>query len=139
MRYPVPDRRALLDEALRTTSVLWLRTDVDRPERARALWFTRLDGGVLLVCGPDEQPDPGLTNGAIVQLVLRGHDDRARAVEVDASVRLVDPGSVDWSDICSQLCAARLNLVPGVGTGERWPERWQGPDYVVAVLSPTLG
>lgn len=120
------DEQRLLDDALCKGGVVWVAGD-------KARWFAWSAGRLLLVFGPDEQPDPGIADGGTTSLVVRSRDTHQRVAEVTADVRRLSPGDPDWDDATGQLAAARLNRSVD-DAGKPWP----GAAHRVVVLTPRL-
>ncbi|MGH8792861.1 MAG: hypothetical protein ACRDXX_09470, partial [Stackebrandtia sp.] len=70
------------------------------------------------VCGPGEQPDPGLAGAQECRVALRG-DHGGRIVGFVASVSPVDPATARWEEVAATLAGKRLNAPPG-DTAARW-------------------
>ncbi|MDQ1602276.1 MAG: hypothetical protein QOE01_121 [Actinomycetota bacterium] len=122
--------RALVEEAARKSSVLWLRPASS--ERAMPAWHVWRDGAAYLVGGGLEQDVSFLSDGADVSVTLRSKDNGARLVTWVARVGEVEPGSAEWDAVVVDLHAKRLNPPDG----ERQPARWARESRVVR-LTPT--
>ncbi len=123
-------QRAILDEGLKKGALVWLQLG----SRSHARWYAWADGHVYLLTGRDEQPDPGVTPGEPVRVVVRSKDNRHRMLAFDADVSRLLPADADWSQATSELAKARLNLSSSNAAGDRWSE----PGFVLYRLDPRL-
>lgn len=131
----MPDRdaayaRALVDEACRKSSLLWLRPA--GAARATAVWHVFTDGAPHVVGGGREQPLPDFREGDEVEITVRSKDTGGRLVRGTATVHLIPPGSEAWDRVVPELHAKRLNPPDG----ENQPARWARESTVVR-LEPT--
>jgi hypothetical protein len=121
---------ALVDEALRKSSLLWLGTrSADRPV---AVWHAVTDGAAHVVGGGLEQELPDLADGDEVEVTVRSKDTGGRLVSFVAVVREVRPGDTAWDTVVADLHAKRLNPPDG----ESQPLRWARESRVLR-LQPT--
>ncbi len=125
-------RRALVDEALKKSALIWLTREP--PHREQAYWHAWVDGRAYLLTGPGEQPDPHLQEGERLRLVVRSKDTVQRLVVVDATAHRLQPADDDWGSATAALAAGRLNLPHA----EQAPARWAG-DPATAIYRLTLG
>jgi hypothetical protein len=88
---------------------------------ARPLWHVWHDDSVAVVTGGLEQPDPGLADGAEVEVILRSKENSARQLRITASAERLVPGTDTWDAAASALHPKRLNATDG----EQQPERWR--------------
>jgi len=128
--------RALVDEAARRSSVLWLRYGDD--ERARPAWHVWRDGAVFVVAeagtrvGGGEQWLPGLADARTATVICRAQDSRARLVTWQATVRPLQPRTAEWEAAAAALRSARLNASDLAGLIDRW-----ATTAVIVRLDPT--
>lgn len=112
---------ALVDEACKKSSMLWLRREAG--DRAYAAWHVWSEGTVLLVSGGIEQDLPVLADSAAgdrVVVTVRSKDSGARLVSWVGTVTRIFPGNDTWDRAAAELHAKRLNSPDG----ERQPARW---------------
>jgi hypothetical protein len=122
---------ALVDEAMKKSALIWVRTEL-RPG-GRALWHSWLNGLAYVVTGGDEQPDPGLGAGSAV-VVLRSKDTEDRLLAFRCEVSRMTADDADWAEATGDLAKTRLNL----RNASEAPRRWQDLDtYRVYRLRPT--
>jgi len=128
--YDETSQRALLDEALKKSALVWLSLD----GRSHGRWHAWLDGQVYLLTGPGEQPDPGLVEGSVVRIVVRSKDDGQHLVTADADTSQLRPSDDDWNAATAELAKLRLNLSDPAGA----PTRWADPQFTLYRLTPKL-
>lgn len=121
---------ALVDEACRKSSLVWLRPLP--ADRATAAWHVFTDGAVHVVGGGLEQQLPDLADGDEVEVTVRSKDSGARLVAFVATVRAVRPDDEAWPAVTAELHAKRLNPPDG----EAQPQRWARESRVLR-LEPT--
>lgn len=122
--------RALLDEACRKASLVWLRPV--GASHAVAVWHTYTDGAVHVVGGGREQRLPELADGAEVEVTVPSKDTRGRLVTFVATASRVRPGDEAWDTVVPDLHAKRLNPPDGEAQPRRWAE-----ESTVLRLEPT--
>ncbi|HEY6737288.1 MAG TPA: hypothetical protein VI076_00415 [Actinopolymorphaceae bacterium] len=114
--------QAIVEEACRKSSVLWLT--YDGGERPRPAWHIWADGAavVLVARAPEsaEQRLPGLTDAARATVTCRAKDGRARLIGWEARVEVVAPGTSAWDAAFAALRTERLNTTDLPTVGERW-------------------
>ncbi len=119
--------RALIDEACRKSSLVWLRPA--GADRAQGVWHVYVDGAVHLVTGGLEQPVPELTDGAEVHVTVRSKDTGGRVVTYRGTVSTISPDDQAWDTVVTELHAKRLNPPDG----EEQPARWARESRVVRI------
>ncbi len=87
---------------------------------SQALWNIWHDDAIAVVTGGIEQRDPGLVDGATVEVILRSKENRARQVAVVATVECLAPGSDAWESAATALHPKRLNPPDGEAQPQRW-------------------
>ena len=122
---------ALTAELAGKSDLVWVAVD-EHP--ARALWHVWHDDAFAVVTGGIEQTDPGLADGAEVEVILRSKENSARQLRVTASVERLEPGSEPWGAAVAALHPERLNAPDG----EAQPERWRR-ESTLWLLRPTGG
>jgi len=130
--------RALVEEAARRSSVLWVRPD--GADRARPAWHVWHDGAAYLVVarqtearpaprvaaeaasedGASEQLVPGLAQARAATVICRAKDSRARLVTWRASVTVVAPDTPEWQQAVEVLRGERLNATNATDLPTRW-------------------
>ena len=113
MNEPLPP---LIVEATKKASIVWVEV---APTPPRAMWCTWSADAVCVVCGPAEQPDPGLGDVEKCSVTCRG-DHGGRIVTFSATVDKLVPGTETWTEVAAALAAKRLNAVGD--TQQRWAE-----------------
>jgi hypothetical protein len=106
---------ALIAEATRRSSVVWVAATDEPPALVWHLWH---DGAMYLVGGGPEQRLP-VQPGDAARVVVRSKAAQAGVVaEWAATVYAVVPGSDLWDEVVPLLAAERLNAE--AGRAERW-------------------
>lgn len=154
--------RALVDEAVRRSSILWLRYGDE--DRARPAWHIWREGAVYVVAdagatgpGPagdgqggasdgeredgvgntrtgatSEQLLPGLGDATSATVTCRAQESRARLVTWQATVRRLIPRSPEWEAAAVALRAERLNATDAATVIDRW-----AAEAVIVRMDPT--
>jgi len=124
---------ALIEEATKKSSLIWLSAGGGRPQAA---WHVWLDGAAYLVTGGAEQAVPGLDeaagSAAPVTVTVRSKDKGSRAIAYLARPSRLEPGTPEWDTAVAELHAKRLNAPDG----EQQPARWARESSVTR-LEPT--
>lgn len=115
--WPVSDR-ALIDEALKKSGVIWLHTSAT--PGGQGYWHVWLDDTIYLLTGGQEQPDGGVVSEEVVTVVVRSKETTARLLSFDAVVSELRPSDPDWGAAAAALATARLNLQDTPGAPDRW-------------------
>src|SRR5215207_1725875 len=127
---------ALVAEATRKTSLLWLRLPAGAAPRAA--WHVWHDGAAYVVHGvdaaSDEQRLPGIDEAELVEVTVRSKDTGGRIVVWRARPLLVDPRDEGWEAAAQALAGERLNA----GHAETLTERWAKSAHIVR-LEPVGG
>jgi hypothetical protein len=122
---------ALIEEATKKSSLIWLSIGGRRP---RAVWHIWLDGAIYLVSGGAEQPARGLDQAAAdsapVTVTVRSKDKGGRLVTFEARPSRVEPGTEEWDAAVAELHAKRLNAPDG----EQQPARWARESSVTRLV-----
>lgn len=105
----------VIAEAVKKAQIAWVTTG---SAPAACVWCLWADEALLLVCGPGEQPDPGLAEATSCRVTMRG-DHNGRIVDFTATVRRLRPDDEAWAETAGALAAKRLNATGG-DTVERW-------------------
>ncbi len=121
---------ALVEEACRKSSILWLRPPGQK--RSVAAWHAWADGGAYVVSGGREQDLPPLPHGATVLVTVRSKDKGDRLVTWSARAVPLVTGSPEWEHVVPELHAKRLNPPDG----EAQPLRWAA-ESTITRLEPT--
>lgn len=103
---------ALVEESAKKSGLVWVN--------GQAVWHAWVDGAVVLVAGPGEQPAPGLVEGGGASVVARSRDKGGRLVRWDARVEMVAPEAEAWTVAVQELKGKRLNAPDGEAMVERW-------------------
>lgn len=115
-------RTALVEEACKKSSVLWLT--YEGSERARPAWHVWSDGAAYVVgaasAESDEQQLPGLEKTTKATVTCRSKDTEARLVTWTAEVEHLENGSPDWDEAFKALRSERLNSIDVKSLRERW-------------------
>jgi hypothetical protein len=118
----------LIEEATKKAAVAWLTVPGHRPY---AVWCLRIEDALYVVCGPGEQPAPGLAEAVAAEVTLRG-DHGGRIITWPAEVSRLDPTDARWPTVVPALAGKRLNAR---GTAEDVAARWAA-DCTVSRLTP---
>lgn len=121
---------ALIADLAGKSDLVWVTVDGRPPQ---ALWNIWHDDAIAVVTGGIEQRDPGLIDGATVEVILRSKENRARQAAVTATVESLQPGSEAWDSAASALHPKRLNPPDG----EAQPQRW-AKESALWLLRPTV-
>lgn len=121
---------ALVSEAMRRTSLVWLTYAADA--RPRPVWHAWGDGVAYVVSGGPEQPLPGIDDVDRVIVTARAKETRARLVSFVAQADSLVPWSANWQVAVEALRPARLNPAAGAALAEVW-----AAESTVTRLSPT--
>jgi hypothetical protein len=124
--------QALVDEALKKSGLIWIRTP-DSPA-GQAVWHSWLDGAIYLVTGGEEQPDPGLLDVG----VARSKETTSRLVTFAAAVEPLRPEAPDWVPAVADLAKTRLNLHDGENVPDRWATDARYRLYRLSPVGPLL-
>jgi hypothetical protein len=124
------DESALVEEAARKSSLLWL-TLPSLPQ-PRAAWHVWVDGAVVVVHEGQEQALPGLRDLAEVEISLRSKDKGGLLVRTAARVVALEPGTEGFDSAVAALHGARQSAPDG----EAQPARWAATSLVTR-LEPT--
>jgi hypothetical protein len=132
--YPTASEAAVLDEALKKSTVVWIQVPGEGGTGGRAVpvWYGILDGRVYVLTGGSEQHVPGLAEADRAVLVARSKELQSLVAEVEASVRVVPPGDPLYARVVSVLLPRRLNL----RDGEQAPDRWR-KECTLVELTPS--
>ncbi|MCL2551067.1 MAG: hypothetical protein FWE75_02865 [Actinomycetia bacterium] len=103
---------ALVEEATKKSGLVWVN--------GQALWHAWVDGAMVVVGGPGEQPLPDLRDGGAAEVTVRSKDKGGRLVSWPARVSLLAPGSEAWQAAAAELKGKRLNSPDGEGIVDRW-------------------
>ncbi|HVQ88925.1 MAG TPA: hypothetical protein VMT88_12175 [Actinomycetes bacterium] len=108
---------ALFDEVVAKADLVWV---VVAGHPARGLWHVWHDGAVAVVTDGREQPNPGLADGQLVDIIARSKATLNRVATAAATTELLDPHTDAWSAAAQALHPKRLNATDGEGQPERW-------------------
>ncbi|MEE4543389.1 hypothetical protein V2S66_15590 [Streptomyces sp. V4-01] len=103
---------ALVEEATKKSGLVWVN--------GQAVWHAWVDGALVLVGGPGEQPLPGLSEGGTATVVVRSRDKGGRLVSWQGAVSLLAPGGEPWTAAAAELKTKRLNSPDGEAITGRW-------------------
>ena len=120
--YQTGSDAAVLDEALKKSTVVWIEVPGEGGTGGRAVpaWYGVLDGRVYVLAGGSEQHIPGLAETDRAVLVARSKELQSLVAEVEASARVVPPGDPLFARVAAVLLPRRLNLRDGEQAAERW-------------------
>jgi hypothetical protein len=117
----------LIAEAMRKAAVCWLSVG---GAPAYPVWCAWADDGLQIVCGPGEQPAPGLADASTADVTARG-DHGGAIVTWCATVTRLRPDTPEWDALVPGLAARRLNSAPITELVRRWAQ-----SNVVVRLTP---
>ena len=120
--YTTGSDAAVLDEALKKSTVVWIEVPGDGGTGGRAVpaWYGTLDGRVYVLDGGSEQHIPGLAESDRVVLAARSKELQSLVAEVEASARVVPASDPLFGRVVPVLLPRRLNLRDGEQAAERW-------------------
>jgi hypothetical protein len=132
--YQTASEAAVLDEALKKSTVVWIQVPGEGGTGGRAVpvWYGVLDGRVYVLTGGSEQHVPGLAESDRAVLVARSKELQSLVAEVEASVRVVEPNDPLYARVVPVLLPRRLNL----RDGEQAPDRWR-KECTLVELTPS--
>ncbi|WP_035845507.1 pyridoxamine 5'-phosphate oxidase family protein [Kitasatospora azatica] len=110
--------RALLEEAVKKSGLLWVRAD--GAGESRPLWHAWHDGAVVVVGDGGEQPLHGLRAQGSAEVTVRSKDKWGRLVAFTAAVSVLEPGSDAWTGAVEELKGKRLNAPDTDTITDRW-------------------
>ena len=120
--YATASDAAVLDEALKKSTVVWVEVPGEGGTGGRAVpvWYGTLDGRVYVLTGGSEQHVPGLAEADRAVLVARSKEQQSLVAEVEASARVVPANDPLFARVVPVLLPRRLNLRDGEQAAERW-------------------
>jgi hypothetical protein len=120
--YTTGSDAAVLDEALKKSTVVWIEVPGEGGTGGRAVpvWYGTLDGRVYVLEGGSEQHIPGLAEADQVVLAARSKELQSLVAEVEASARVVPASDPLFNRVVAVLLPRRLNLRDGEQAAERW-------------------
>jgi hypothetical protein len=120
--YATGSDAAVLDEALKKSTVVWIEVPGEGGTGGRAVpaWYGLLDGRVYVLEGGSEQRIPGLAEADRVVLAARSKELQSLVAEVEASARVVPASDPLFGRVVPVLLPRRLNLRDGDQAAERW-------------------
>jgi hypothetical protein len=111
-----------VQEALKKSTIIWLRWRVDGVEKTMPVWFLydQKAGRTYVLSGERQQTIPGADRLRECDVIFRWKGKNARVAEIPASVRLIPPGE-EWDQVAERIAEKRLNI-PGLPeeTARRW-------------------
>jgi hypothetical protein len=110
--------RALVDEGLRRSAVLWLA--LPSAPTPRAAWYAYSDGAAYVVHEGLEQSLPGLRELATVEVTLRSKDKGSQLVRFVAQVEPIEPADPRWPAAAAELHTRRQSAPDGNAQPARW-------------------
>jgi hypothetical protein len=128
------DERAILDEAMKKSGIVWIDSEVAGRPSPRAAWYVWLDGAAYVLTGAGEQPAGALDEAPSVRVSARSKETRSLLVQwVGTPARLTsqDP---DWEQVATALAKARLNLPEPAAAPRRWAA---DPAVAIYRITPT--
>ncbi|MDQ4027216.1 MAG: hypothetical protein M3214_04085 [Actinomycetota bacterium] len=113
---------AAVQEALKKSTILWLRWTHDGVERTMPVWYL-LDnktGVIYVLSGERQQMLPGAASMRECDVILRQKGKNVQIAEIPASVRVLPLGD-EWDEAAEKIAEKRLNI-PGLPeeTAKRW-------------------
>ncbi len=119
--------------AMKKAGLVWLSW----PGRRRHVpaWFVTVDGRYVVLAGgdnADEQVLPGLAEAGVADVVVPAKPATSRLLRWQADVRVLEPGSEEWTEAAHTLRAERLNA----SDLDQQLARWRDGSELL-VLEPT--
>jgi hypothetical protein len=111
-----------VQEALKKSTIIWLRWVSDGVVRTMPVWFLydQKAQKVFVLSGERQQTIPGADRLRECDVIFRWKGNNARVAEVSAAVRALEPGP-EWDEVAERIAEKRLNI-PGLPeeTARRW-------------------
>lgn len=111
-----------VSEALKKSTIIWLRWKLDDAERTMPVWFVYDNKAdkIYVLSGERQQMIPGAERLREATVILRWKGKNARIAELPVSVRVIPPGA-EWDEVAEKVAEKRLNI-PGLPeeTARRW-------------------
>lgn len=111
-----------VQEALKKSTIIWLRWDDDGRQRTMPVWFVfdNKKSKIYVLSGERQQTIPGADSLRRCTVIFRWKGKNARIGEVPASVRVLEHGP-EWDEVAEKVAEKRLNI-PGLPeeTAKRW-------------------
>jgi len=111
-----------VSEALKKSTIIWLRWKDDGIERTMPVWFVydNKKDKIYVLSGERQQQIPGAERMRDATVILRWKGKNARVAEIPADVRVIEPGP-EWDEVAEKVAEKRLNI-PGMPeeTARRW-------------------
>jgi hypothetical protein len=111
---------APVQEALKKSTIVWLRWERDGEAHTMPVWFVNDKGRIYVLSGERQQTIPGAEELTECDVIIRWKGKNARIAEIPAEVRVLEPGP-EWDQAAEKIAEKRLNI-PGVpeDTAKRW-------------------
>lgn len=111
-----------VQEALKKSTILWLRWDDNGTERQMPVWYVydQKVGKIYVISGERQQLIPGAERLRSADVIFRQKGKNVRLAEIPATVRVM-PKDDEWNERAEKLAEKRLNI-PGLpeATARRW-------------------
>ncbi len=109
-------------EALKKSTIMWLRWNLNGTERSMPVWYVydNKTEKIYVLSGERQQTIPGAERLREATVVLRWKGKNSQVAEIPADVRVLEHGE-QWDEIAEKIAEKRLNI-PGLPeeTAKRW-------------------
>lgn len=110
-----------VQEALKKSTILWLRWRDRDAERTMPVWFLNDKGRLFVLTGERQQTIPNAASLRRCDVILRWKGKNSRIAELPASVHLLEKNQ-EWLEVAEKIAEKRLNIP---GAPEETARRWQ--------------
>ncbi|MDQ4096038.1 MAG: hypothetical protein M3174_07540 [Actinomycetota bacterium] len=121
-----------VQEALKKSTILWLRYDLDGRQITMPVWFLydSKANRIYVLSGERQQTVPGAERIRQADVILRWKGRNAQVAEIPADIRVLEHGP-NWDDVAEKIAEKRLNI-PGLP--EETARRWRDECVILEVV-----
>lgn len=116
-----------VQEALKKSTILWLRWSDDGQQRSMPVWFINDKGRLYVLSGERNQTIPNVERLRRCDVIFRQKGKNVRIAEIPATLRILDHGP-EWDEVAEKIAEKRLNI-PGLP--EETARRWRDECHIV--------
>jgi len=120
-----PEMDKAVQEAIKKSTILWLRWNDGGQERTMPVWFVNHQDKIYVLSGERQQTIPGAERIRTAEVIFRWKGRNAQVSDLIADVRVV-PRGPEWDELAERIAEKRLNI-PGLpeDTARRWRDECQ--------------